>query len=193
MVLDLVVIPNSITISRIIGLPFALYFWENKQYYWAVGISLWIFLSDFLDGYLARKLNQVTNIGQILDPIADKIVAMCFFGYLFAKGFAPGWYVLLIFVRDIAQIMSIPVLIWYKKIMFKVNPKRIPKWGTALNFILLGVFAMNLVPIGTYYFHELKPVLEILLAISGLIEVYILVTYIPRFIKIYLGHHDTFE
>jgi cardiolipin synthase len=128
-----------------------------------------------------------------LDPIADKIVAMTFFGYLYGKGIAPGWYVFLIFTRDIAQIMSIPVLIWYKKIIFKVKPKRIPKWGTALNFILLANFAMNLLPWDVSLILEIKPITTILLAISGFIEVYILVTYIPRFIQIYLGHHDTFE
>ncbi len=186
-------IPNTITLSRILALPFALYFWEVHFYVEAIATTFWILISDFFDGWLARKLNQITSIGQILDPIADKIVAMTFFGYFFWKGYAPFWYVSLIYTRDIAQIMSVPILIWYKKIIFKVKPKSIPKWGTSLNFVLLGIFSLNLIPDALSIIEWIQPYTWSILIISSIIELYILFTYLPRFFQIYRGHHDTFE
>lgn len=83
---DLVTIPNLLTYLRfVLVVPFV-YFFLNQNYVLAaicVGLSG---LSDCLDGYFARRLNQVTSLGKILDPIADKVtlvaVAVCMLIYL---------------------------------------------------------------------------------------------------------------
>ena len=75
----------------------------------------WVFLTDFLDGLLARKMGMVTQAGMIFDPVADKLVVLAMFGYLFAVKRVPSWYVGLVFVRDLAQLASIPILLWWKK------------------------------------------------------------------------------
>ena len=68
-------IPNWITFSRLLGIPFLLYGLHNPtmQTRW---ICLVIFLiaagTDWLDGYLARKLNQISDLGKFLDPLVDK-------------------------------------------------------------------------------------------------------------------------
>ncbi|NEQ06444.1 MAG: CDP-diacylglycerol--glycerol-3-phosphate 3-phosphatidyltransferase, partial [Moorea sp. SIO4E2] len=72
-------LPNWITFSRLLGLPFILYFLNHPtdQSRW---ISLGIFLlaagTDWLDGYLARKLNQITDLGKFLDPLVDKFLVL---------------------------------------------------------------------------------------------------------------------
>lgn len=152
-----------------------------------------LFLTDFFDGYLARKFQMTSYLGSILDPIADKIVVISFFTYLFLINKVFIFYYILILVRDISQLLSIPVLLLWKKIQFKVKPKMIPKWGTALNFILLGLLALSLV---IPDFERIESYLNILYGVyilSSCIELYVLVTYIPRFIQIYNGNHDTFE
>ena len=83
---DLVTVPNLITFFRFVLVPPFVYFFINEQFLLAgimIGLSG---LSDCFDGFFARKLNQVTSLGKILDPIADKVtlvaVAVCMVIYI---------------------------------------------------------------------------------------------------------------
>ncbi len=191
---DLFLIPNAITLSRIFVLIPAIYFLHTRSTVGMVLTLSWIFISDFLDGYLARRLHQTSFIGAILDPVSDKIVVLCLFSYFFYLGKLPIIYYFLILARDTAQLLSVPILLLWKKIEFKVKPKLIPKWGTALNFIILAILGISFLPTEIIsYFSFLESLSTILYLISGTIEVYILITYLPRFYQIYIGNHDTFE
>lgn len=186
-------LPNIITISRILLIIPSLYYLDKGKFLTSFFLISILFLTDFLDGYLARKFQMTSYLGSILDPIADKIVVISFFTYLFLINKVFLYYYIIILVRDISQLLSIPVLLLWKKIQFKVKPKLIPKWGTALNFVLLGILVLSLV---IPDFERIESYLNILYGIyllSFCIELYVLVTYIPRFIQIYNGNHDTFE
>ncbi len=67
-------------------------------------VALWAFvagaISDFLDGYLARKYNLVTNFGKLIDPLADKILVSAAFIYLTYVGMCPFWVTILIIFRE---------------------------------------------------------------------------------------------
>lgn len=83
---DLITVPNIITYIRfILILPFAYYFLKGNYMYAAVCIII-SGLSDCFDGFAARKLNQVTSLGKVLDPIADKftlfVVVICMVIYI---------------------------------------------------------------------------------------------------------------
>ena len=97
-------IPNSITFSRLLGIPIILYTLKTptNQNLW---ISLVIFLiasaTDFLDGYLARKLNQVTDLGKFLDPLVDKLLILAPLLALIELGKVPAWGVFLILSREL--------------------------------------------------------------------------------------------
>ncbi|NES43128.1 CDP-diacylglycerol--glycerol-3-phosphate 3-phosphatidyltransferase, partial [Moorena sp. SIO2C4] len=98
-------LPNWITFSRLLGLPFILYFLNlpTDQSRW---ISLGIFLlaagTDWLDGYLARKLNQITDLGKFLDPLVDKFLVLAPLLALIELGQVPAWGVCLILARELA-------------------------------------------------------------------------------------------
>lgn len=191
---ELFLIPNIITLSRIIFLIPAIYFLQESQIIYASIVLIWVFISDFFDGYLARKLNQISFLGAILDPICDKIVVLSLFSYFFFQELVPLYYYILILIRDIAQLLSVPVLLFWKKIAFKVKPKFLPKMGTALNFGILTLVALPIFRIPELIENSyLVLFLQILYFISSCDEIYILATYIPRFIQIYKGTHDTFE
>ena len=70
----------------------------------AACIALWAFvvgaISDFFDGHLARKYGLVTNLGKLLDPLADKILVCAAFVYLSAVGMCPFWVTVLILFRE---------------------------------------------------------------------------------------------
>lgn len=83
---DLITVPNLITYFRFLLVPPFVYFFLKENYIMAgvmIGLSGF---SDCFDGYFARKLNQVTSLGKILDPIADKVtliaVAVCMVIYM---------------------------------------------------------------------------------------------------------------
>jgi len=97
-------LPTWITVSRLLGVPFLLYFLHQPtaQSRW---ISLIIFLvaagTDWLDGYLARRLNQVTDLGKFLDPLVDKLLVLAPLLMLLELGQIPAWGVFLILGREL--------------------------------------------------------------------------------------------
>lgn len=66
-------IPNALTVLRIALMPIVVWFFRRGNSRWALVVYLAAMLSDVADGIIARKANQVTAIGKLLDPIADKI------------------------------------------------------------------------------------------------------------------------
>ncbi|UKO99065.1 CDP-diacylglycerol--glycerol-3-phosphate 3-phosphatidyltransferase [Nostoc sp. UHCC 0870] len=98
-------LPNWITFSRLLGVPFLLYGLYNptEQAKWiCLAIFLVAALTDWLDGYLARKLNQITDLGKFLDPLVDKLLVLAPLLVLVELGKIPAWGVFLILAREIA-------------------------------------------------------------------------------------------
>ena len=98
-------IPNSITLSRLLGIPIILYLLNDPSVgnrWWSLGIFLVVALTDWLDGYLARKLDQVSDIGKFLDPLVDKLLVLIIFLVLIEMQLIPAWGVGLILAREMA-------------------------------------------------------------------------------------------
>lgn len=98
-------LPNSLTVSRLVlTAVFVVAFTVEGG--WGYGIALVSFIvaaiTDFLDGYLARRLNLVTALGKLLDPIADKVLTASAFIFLCAheQTFCPAWVVVVILTRE---------------------------------------------------------------------------------------------
>lgn len=98
-------VPNSLTFARILITPLFLvvaslgYDYVN---YYAVFIFLVGAVTDSLDGYLARKHNQVTKLGEFMDPLADKILISAALIILVEWGRLPGWIAVLLIGREFA-------------------------------------------------------------------------------------------
>lgn len=98
-------LPTWITVSRLLGVPLLLYLLNHPttQARWiAVGIFLVAAGTDWLDGYLARRLNQVTDLGKFLDPLVDKLLVLAPLLSLIELGQIPAWGVFLILARELA-------------------------------------------------------------------------------------------
>ena len=98
-------IPNWITFSRLLGLPFILYGLHNPtvETRWiCVAIFIVAAGTDWLDGYLARKLNQISDLGKFLDPLVDKLLVLAPLLALIELGQVPAWGVFLILGRELA-------------------------------------------------------------------------------------------
>lgn len=98
-------LPNSITISRLLGLPFIFYFLHaptDRDRAIAAVIFVIAANTDWVDGYLARKLNLVTELGKFLDPLVDKLLVLGPLLLLIELGQVPAWGVFLILGRELA-------------------------------------------------------------------------------------------
>ncbi|QDV16285.1 CDP-diacylglycerol--glycerol-3-phosphate 3-phosphatidyltransferase [Gimesia panareensis] len=97
-------LPNLITVSRLL-LSLILFVIIYLEGWWKTSACLFILAAatDFLDGYFARKYNQVTTLGRIMDPFVDKIIICGAFIFLLERGTASGvnaWFVLIIIGRE---------------------------------------------------------------------------------------------
>ncbi len=95
--------PNVLSISRILLVPVLVVVLLTKgegRELIGLGIFLLAAVTDFLDGYLARRRQQVTPLGQLLDPAADKILMSAALIALVELGLAPAWMVVVIVARE---------------------------------------------------------------------------------------------
>jgi CDP-diacylglycerol--glycerol-3-phosphate 3-phosphatidyltransferase len=98
-------LPNSLTLLRIFLIPLFVIIISVKVPngdYIAAGIFIIAALTDSLDGYLARKMKQVTKLGIILDPLADKLLITAALISLVELGRVPGWIAIVILGREFA-------------------------------------------------------------------------------------------
>jgi len=97
-------LPNKITFFRLILTVIAILFFYlgfPYHYLWSLACFLLAMILDYLDGYLARQLNQVTELGAFLDPLVDKITIMAFLVCLVDQQLISAWLALLLIFRDI--------------------------------------------------------------------------------------------
>jgi CDP-diacylglycerol--glycerol-3-phosphate 3-phosphatidyltransferase len=97
-------IPNILTLMRIAAIPLMvmlLMTGEREPSFWAAVLFSAASFTDWLDGYLARKMGIVTVFGKFLDPIADKLIVMAALIMIIPLGRVPAWIVLVILGREI--------------------------------------------------------------------------------------------
>jgi len=99
-------IPNMITMVRFALIPIYAYFILQHRLYEALAVVIIAGLSDVLDGYLARSRQQVTMIGKMLDPLADKVLMIAIIVSFLYLRFIPWQAALAIFIREIGMIIS---------------------------------------------------------------------------------------
>lgn len=96
---------NKITIFRVVCIPvfIVLMYLEGQAYqYAALAVFVIASLSDFLDGYIARHYNQVSNFGKFMDPLADKMLVVTAMLLFVEQGRMPGWMLALVVGREFA-------------------------------------------------------------------------------------------
>ena len=93
---------NKITLLRIALIPFFMLFMYLEHIYIALVVYIIACVSDFFDGYVARRCHQISNFGRFMDPLADKMLtlsAMCLF---IESGIMPAWVVAIVLLHEFA-------------------------------------------------------------------------------------------
>lgn len=105
-------LPNVLSFIRLLGLPLFLWLLLERQLdVWAVVFLAFGGLTDWLDGYLARRLHQRSRVGQVLDPAADRLYILCTLIGLALRHIIPWWLVVLLVARDVMMAVGVlPVL-----------------------------------------------------------------------------------
>ncbi len=139
-------LPNKLTLLRVLLIPFFIFF-LTTDYIGAVSkwIALGVFcaasLTDFFDGYIARKYNLVTNFGKFMDPLADKLLVCSALICFTAMGRMPAWIVIVIVAREFI-ISGFRLIAAEQGIVIAAS-----MWGkfkTATQMIMIIVFIMDI-------------------------------------------------
>lgn len=134
-------IPNMITIIRFVLIPFFIYsfFYIPNGNVIAAMIFILSGLSDILDGYIARHYNQITQIGILMDPLADKLMILTVLFSLWIKNIIPFFIILIVLIKEIIMILGAFILYRKKNIAIPAN-----KYGkaTTLLFYIAIIFSI---------------------------------------------------
>ncbi|MDF7663789.1 CDP-alcohol phosphatidyltransferase family protein [Bifidobacterium sp. ESL0763] len=128
-------VPNLISLLRIVSIPFIAMLIASRRMVPALVVLALSAASDGLDGIIARKFNQVSRIGQILDPVADRLLIFCSILALGLAGIIPWWMLIIVGIRDLILLVLIVVLAQHDYGPLPVH--FVGKAGTALLMIAI--------------------------------------------------------
>lgn len=168
-----ITIPNALSVLRVILIPFFVYFFLVNKIIISVVFLFVSALSDALDGLIARKFNQITELGKILDPFADKLtqiaIAICI-GVKFP---------LLSPLLAIFLFKEVAMVIMASKLISKSKKPCASKWYGKVGTTLFYCSAILIV--GMYYFNSSRTIfLEIsiiMLSLTSVVMIYSAVNY----------------
>lgn len=153
---------TAITLVRILLVPLVIILmYQSHGQVWAAGLFAVIAATDWLDGYIARRFDQVSDMGKFLDPLADKILVMSVLVVLAVQLKVDVFSVLILNIREFV-IMGVRVLAANKGIVIAASQSA--KWKTALQMVAIFLVLMKW-PYGLALYY-----VSVLLAVISLAE-----------------------
>ena len=111
-------IPNILTVFRILLIGLYVYLFMQEQYVLSIATYVVAFLSDVLDGFLARRNNWTSKLGKVLDPLADKLMLVAVLACFFISGYLKLWVLIVIVCVDLIQIVTGGILYLRKIVVY---------------------------------------------------------------------------
>jgi cardiolipin synthase (CMP-forming) len=137
-------IPNIITLGRILAVPFIVWAIASNQMEIAFAIFIIAGVSDAVDGFLAKRFNMSSELGALLDPVADKALLVSIYMALGIWGAIPRWIVILVVSRDI-MIVGAVIVSWLYGKPIPMKPLMVSKLNTVAQ---VGFAALVLASLG---------------------------------------------
>lgn len=170
---DAISLPNLLTYVRILAVPVigGLVYWGTPMGNWlALGLFILAAITDFLDGYLARAMNQHSSLGRMLDPIADKLLVGVLLLILAATGRVTDWALVPAGVILSREILVSGLREFLAGLQVSVPVTWLAKWKTTLQLIAIGFLVAG--PSGDAVFPLTTTIGLAGLWISGLVTLY---------------------
>ena len=136
-------VPNLLSVIRLLFLPWIYSDIVTGRFIRALIVLFIVVWSDFIDGYVARRFNQVSRIGQLMDPISDRILVVVVGIAMIVGDVLPVWAVVLLVARDAIMLLGGLFLLGRK-----VSPPPVTDLGKAATFGLMGVLPLFLLGAG---------------------------------------------
>lgn len=173
---DVLTLPNVITLARLACLPVFLWLLFGKEDRAAAAALLAVLgITDWVDGYLARHLGQVSELGKILDPVADRLLFFVGAGGILIDGSVPAWFAVTVLVRETLVGGATIVLA-----MLGARRIDVTWFGKAGTFGLMVAFPLFLASHSDLSWADTAGVLAWVAGIPGLaLSLYAAVLYVP--------------
>jgi cardiolipin synthase len=157
-------VPNLVSLARLAGVPLFLWLVLGPEADgWALVVLLLSGVTDYLDGYLARRLHQTSSLGKVLDPVADRLYILAVVVGLALRDIIPWWVALILPLRDLLLWGLVPIL---RTRGYSALPVHF--LGKAATFNLLYAFPLLLLGDGTGVVATLADVFGWAFAIWGI-------------------------
>ena len=130
-------IPNLITLGRVILVPIVFWLLVSGETQAAFFVFLLAGISDAVDGFIAKRFDQTTELGAYLDPLADKLLIVSIFVALGVRGALPSWLVIAVVSRDILIVLGV-MLSWLLDHPMRISPFVVSKANTVAQIVLAG-------------------------------------------------------
>ncbi len=131
-------LPNFLTLLRIAAVPLIVWLLMEGLSIWALWIFIAAGITDALDGFIAKQFDMETQLGQFLDPLADKVLLVSIYVTLGIEGTLASWLVILVVFRDVL-IVGGAILFETMTHTLTMQPLMISKVNTAAQIVLAAV------------------------------------------------------
>ncbi len=168
-------IPNVLTMIRVVLIPVFIALYCNGQAVPAFCVYVAACVTDALDGHLARKLNQITSFGKLMDPLADKLMQLSMMFCLAGTGYIPWWALIVLLGKELLMVIGSALLLKKRDVVVMSN------WSgkTATVLLILAIAAI-------FPWHGVEAVRragEILLYAGMAMSLYSMVNYALIYVK----------
>lgn len=169
--------PNAFTLLRLCCIPLFLYLLFGRDNRagaaWLLGV---LGATDWVDGWLARRFNQVSEFGKIFDPTADRLLFIVGIGGIIVDGSAPLWFCWAVVARELLFGGTVAIA----TVAFGMKRFDVTWWGKTATFLLMAAFPWFMLGNTDFFGHQAFLVCAWIVGIPGLIlSYYTAITYIP--------------
>ena len=176
-------VPNAVTLVRLLLMPVCAYLLATGRYGWGIALTAVVGSTDWVDGWLARRTGQVSRLGQLLDPLADRLLIASVAIALVFQGIVPWQAAVLLVARDLVLLCAWPLL---KR--RGIEPPEVIFLGKAATLVLL--FALPVLTLGAtgVAVADAARVIGLLLLWAGVAMYYLAGAVYVRMVLEQLGH-----